>query len=212
MLTITDDEFRKLTAFIKTNYGINLKEEKRTLLLGRLQNVLAQKKLGSFSEYYQQLLADSGAEVVTLIDRITTNHTYFMREADHFRYFKSTVLPDLVKTAKDKDLRIWSAGCSSGEEPYTLAMIIYDFLGKEIVWWDAKLLATDISSQMLEIAKAGVYSDEKLAKLPAQWRLNYFKKYDAQNSVLSDKIRNEVIYRKFNLINPNSHAILPMFQ
>jgi len=101
---------------------------------------------------------------------------------------------------KDKDLRIWSAGCSTGEEPYTLAMLIDEFLGNEKLQWDAKILATDISNKVLETAKRGIYSNEKIATLPAQWRLKYFKKYDDENSILVDSIKNEVIYRNFNLM------------
>ena len=188
--------------YIKTNYGIYLKEEKRSLVTGRLHNVLVQKNFHSFSEYYDYLVTDhSGDAVATLIDKITTNHTYFMREPDHFYYFKDKVLPYLVSSVTAKDLRIWSAGCSSGEEPYTLAMIINDFLGKEKMWWDTKVLATDISTKVLAQAISGIYSNEKIATLSSTWRLNYFHKYGAEQSMISDQIKQEVIYRKFNLMD-----------
>jgi len=135
-----------------------------------------------------------------LIDKITTNHTFFMREADHFYYFRDTVLPYLTRTVKEKDLRIWSAGCSTGEEPYTLAMIIDEFLGREKMLWNSKILATDISAKVLDVAQRGIYSNEEIASLPAQWRLNYFKKFNHEKSILIDRIINEVIYRKFNLM------------
>ena len=200
--TITDKEFWQLAKYIKANYGINLKEEKRALVIGRLHNVLMQNNFRSFSEYYDYVISDrTGNAVNTLINKITTNHTFFMREADHFFYFRDTVLPYLVSRAKDKDLRIWSAGCSSGEEPYTLAMIIDDYFGREKMWWDSKILATDISSKVLEVAKQGKYSNEDLANIPSHWRLNYFKKIDSEKSVIIDKIKNEVIYRKFNLMD-----------
>jgi chemotaxis protein methyltransferase CheR len=123
-----------------------------------------------------------------------------MREADHFHYLKDKVLPNFTNTLKDKDLRVWSAGCSSGEEPYTLAMIIDEFLGKEKILWDTKILATDISDKVIESAVKGIYDNDKIATLPANWKLNYFKKYDNEKSILVDKIRNEIIYRKFNLM------------
>lgn len=187
--------------YIKANYGINLKEEKQSLVTGRFQNVLIQNSFNNFSEYFDYIVSDkTGDAVITLIDKITTNHTFFMREADHFFYFRDKVLPYLKSTVKDKDLRIWSAGCSTGEEPYTLAMIIDEFFGKEKMWWDTKILATDISSKVLDTAIKGIYSNEEIAALPLNWRLNYFKKLDNENSVLVDKIRNEVIYRKFNLM------------
>ncbi|MBB6216219.1 chemotaxis protein methyltransferase CheR [Anaerosolibacter carboniphilus] len=201
MITITTKEFKQLADYIKVNYGIHLKEEKRSLITGRLHHVLISKNFRSFTEYYDYIVADkAGHAVATLIDKITTNHTFFMRETDHFYFLRDKVLPYLVGTAKDKDLRIWSAGCSSGEEPYTLAMILDEFLGKEKVWWDTKILATDISNSVLDTAQKGIYSNEGIASLPAQWKNSYFKKLNNENSVLIDMIRNEVIYRKFNLM------------
>lgn len=201
MLRITHKEFTLLSNYIKSNYGIQLKENKKNLLVGRLQNVLRQEGFDSFTDYYNYILADkSGRAVTTLIDKITTNHTYFMREADHFYYFKDKVLPKLVSNIKDKDLRIWCAACSTGEEAYTLAMIIDEFFGKEKSSWDTKLLATDISEKVLNIAKQGIYSREDIASLPASWQLKYFRRYDEDNYILTDGIKNEVIYRKFNLM------------
>ncbi len=202
MFTITNKEFSQLAEFIKANYGICLKEEKQNLVIGRLHNVLIQNNFKNFSEYYKYILSDkSGEAVATLINRITTNHTFFMREADHFFYFRDIVLPYLTGMVKDKDLRIWSAGCSSGEEPYTLAMIIDEFFGKEKMRWDSKVLATDISSKVLGKAIKGIYSNDGIATLPSYWRLNYCKKLDCENSVIMDRIRNEVLYRKLNLMD-----------
>lgn len=199
---ITDKEFYQLSALIKANYGINLKEEKRALVTGRLHNVLTQFNFKSFSEYYEYLVSDkTGAAAITLINKITTNHTFFMREEDHFIYFKDKILPMLVNSDKSRDLRIWSAGCSSGEEPYTLAIIINEFLGINKPLWDTKILATDISSRVLETAISGIYENERLAVLPYNWRVNYFRRLDDNSSVLVDAIRHEVIYRKLNLMD-----------
>jgi chemotaxis protein methyltransferase CheR len=201
MVTITEKEFWKLSEFIKSNYGINLKEEKKSLVMGRLYNVLIQRNCKNFSDYYDYVVADkTGVAATKLIEKITTNHTFFMREADHFYYLKSAVLSHMLNTIRDKDLRIWSAGCSTGEEPYTLAMMLDDFLGKEKLLWDSKILATDISDKVLDIAQKGIYDNEKINALPLQWRLSYFKKYDTEKSIIVDRIRNEVIYRKFNLM------------
>lgn len=201
MITITDREFTQLAEYIKRNYGIHLKQEKKTLVTGRLHNVLIERNCKYFSEYFNLLQKDkTGKSVTELINKITTNHTYFMRETDHFNYFRDKTLPYLESKVKDKDLRIWSAGCSSGEEPTTLTMILNDYFGKEKMWWDTKVLATDISDKILEKAKKGQYSNEHLATLPMDWRLNYFRKVDSESSILTDKIRNEIIYRKFNLM------------
>jgi chemotaxis protein methyltransferase CheR len=190
-----------LTTFIKANYGIHLKAEKEALVIGRLQNVLLQNGFKNFSEYYEYLLADkTGIAVSTLLDKITTNHTYFMREAEHFAYFKEVVLPYLEKKVTDRDIRLWCAGCSSGEEPYTLAMIMDEYFEINKLYWDKKILATDISSKVLEEAKKGVYSNKDIELLPARWKLNYFNKVDTESSTICDKIKNEVIFRKFNLM------------
>lgn len=202
MLTITDKEFRQLADYIKANYGIRLKEEKKTLVTGRLYNVLMNNNFNNFSDYYDYVISDKTDNAVgILVNKITTNHTFFMREADHFYYFRDKVLPYIKRVEKDKDLRIWSAGCSTGEEPYTLSMIIDEFFSKEKMWWDTKILATDISSKVLDTAKKGIYSNEDIAALPSKWKVNYFKKYDNKNSVITDKIKNEIIYRKFNLMD-----------
>jgi chemotaxis protein methyltransferase CheR len=201
MVAITDKEFKEIAEYIKNNYGIHLKEEKKTLVTGRLHNVLLESNCRNFTEYFKLLQGDkTGKAATNLINKITTNHTFFMREVEHFNYFRDKILPCLEKTVRDKDLRVWSAGCSSGEEPTTLAMIINDYFGKEKVWWDTKVLATDISDRILERAKSGQYSNEQLASLPMNWKTNYFKRINNENGVLIDKIRNEIIYRKFNLM------------
>ncbi|MFL0248060.1 CheR family methyltransferase [Candidatus Clostridium stratigraminis] len=202
MLEITQREYMQLASFIKSQYGINLGERKQTLVTGRLQNVLTQKGFNNFSEYFNYVISDkTGDAVTTLIDKITTNHTFFMREVDHFYFFRDKVLPYIKQTVKDKDLRVWSAGCSTGEEPYTLSMIIDEFLGCDKKWWNTKILATDISSKVLDIAMKGEYSSEEIASIPLNWRFNYFKKIDSEKNVLIDQIRNEIIYRKFNLMD-----------
>ena len=190
MINISEKEFAKLAEYIKSNYGIHLKEEKKSLVIGRLSNVLMQNGFKYFSDYFDYVSADKTGEAITvLIDGITTNHTFFMREVDHFYYFKNTILPHLTGTVRDKDLRIWSAGCSTGEEPYTLAMMLDEFLGKERMQWDSKILATDISSRVLDTARKGIYGNEEISTLPVQWRLNYFKKLDKEKSVIVDRIR-----------------------
>jgi chemotaxis protein methyltransferase CheR len=201
MIEITDKEFNLLSELIKDNYGIKLKQEKKTLVTGRLHNVLIENNFSNFSEYINYVMADkTGQASSTLLNKITTNHTFFMREADHFNYFKEIVLPFWTKASFKKDLRIWSAGCSTGEEPYTLAMLIDEYLGNEKAIWDAKILATDISTKALGLAVEGKYSNEEIETLPSTWRINYFNKRDDQKVSISDKLKKEVIYRRFNLM------------
>ena len=142
----------------------------------------------------------SGREVNQLINKLTTNHTFFLREPNHFEYFKNVILPNLERNVKDKDLRIWSAGCSSGEEPCTLSMILSDYFGGIKSGWNTKILATDISHKVLETAQNGIYSQESIDNVPKYWKLKYFTKIDDENYQICDEIKNEIIYRIFNLM------------
>lgn len=202
MVDISDKEYELLTDYILRNYGIKLGKRKKSLVVGRLQNVLLQKRFNSFLEYYNYVISDkTGEAAVTLLNKITTNHTFFMREPAHFYYFKDTVLPYLTETVNDKDLRIWSAGCSTGEEAYTLAMIMQDYYGHKKPLWDTRILATDISNKVLEAAQKGEYRNKDIELLPLHWRTNYFEKIDNDKSIVINKIKNEVIFRLFNLMN-----------
>jgi len=203
MINISDDEFRLLTTFIKEHSGIHLKDEKKTLLVGRLSNMLQEKGISSIMEYYKLLRTETdGKELSRLIDKITTNHTYFMREAEHFTYLAQHVLPMMKQTIKGNDFRIWCAASSSGEEPYTLAMILEDTFKGEAVRWDKKLLATDLSLSILETAKAGKYQKEKVATLPKIWMLNYFDRINDLEFEVKPSLKKEVVYRRFNLLEP----------
>lgn len=201
MKPINEQEFAQLVTFVKTNYGVDL-THKKSLVVGRLQNYITRNHFSSFSAYFKYVLADqTGAAATALVNKLTTNHTFFMREAEHFVYFKDLVLPYIVeKEIRDKDLRIWSAGCSTGEEAYTLAMIIADFFGAEKGCWDTKILATDISTKVLEKAVEGIYLNDKLRLLPDTWRRKYFTKIDHQKSAVVEAIKREVIFRQFNLM------------
>ncbi len=192
-----------LADFIESNYGIHMKEQKKTLLISRLHKILEEMGFDSFTQYFEFLIHDkSGKAVSAFVDKITTNHTYFMREAEHFSYLQDTVLPEIVPKIKGNDLRVWCAASSTGEEPYTLAMIIDEYFGERKCLWDTKILATDISSAVLETAKKGIYKNDAIDSLSKMRKLQYFKKIDTDNSIVIDRIRNEVIYRKFNLMEP----------
>lgn len=201
MKPITEKEFNQLVDYIKMKYGIDL-SNKKVLVVGRLQNYIVQSGFKSFSEYYESVLCDkTGKAASDLINKITTNHTFFMRESKHFDYFQRSVLPQLESVeSRKKDLRIWSAGCSTGEEPYTLAMIISEYFGAEKGLWDTKILASDISTRALETAVDGIYSKVEIESLPEKWKKGCFRKINEGNSMIVDKIKNEVIFKKFNLM------------
>ncbi|MNB73442.1 Chemotaxis protein methyltransferase Cher2 [compost metagenome] len=205
MIPMTDLEFTQLAELIKRRAGIHLKAEKRALLAGRLQKLVQDKGLASFSEYYNLLQGrnhTSAAELTQLVDRISTNHTFFMREQGHFTYFRQQVLPELLQQQGERDLRIWSAGCSSGEEPYTLAMLIDEaFSGDGRRGWDTQLLATDISNSALEAARRGRYSAEALGALPERWARRYFEPEEKGYYTVKPAIRSQVLFRRFNLMD-----------
>ena len=201
-IEMTEAEYRNLSRLIYSVSGISLKESKKALLSSRLVGILAQSKRENFTEYYNSLIRDqSGAGVAALIDRITTNHTYFMRESAHFDYFRTTVLPYLEATVADRDLRVWCAACSTGEEAYTLAMILDQYFEHKLPW-DRRVLATDLSEKVLRDASRGIYAQERIDPLPAAWRQRYFARLASGEYEISNHIKKEVIFRRFNLIDP----------
>lgn len=201
MINIKQEDFKNLITYVKSNYGIDL-SHKKNLVEGRLSNTILEKGFTSFKEYLNFVFSDgSKNEVTLLINKLTTNHTFFMREWSHFNYFNKSVLPYLETTLRDRDIRIWSAGCSTGEEAYTLAMILQDYFGNSTEHWDKKILATDISINVLGQAERGIYSGEAVKGLPNVWKINYFNKLDKENYIVKDSLKDEVIYRIFNLMD-----------
>ncbi|MCD6526676.1 MAG: protein-glutamate O-methyltransferase CheR [Desulfuromonas sp.] len=205
MMTITDKEFDALRRLIYDRFGINLTDEKRSLLVGRLQKMLRSNKMGTFQDYYNHLDTDTtGKAVSDLINLVSTNYTYFNREKDHFDYFSNTALPAICEQLKKqnrKDLRVWCAGCSTGEEPYTLLMLMHEYLGSQYGHWDAGILATDISERVLSTASQGIYAADKVASLPEALQRKYFTRLADGRMQVVDKIRDEVTFRRFNLMN-----------
>ena len=198
---ITDNEFRRVAVYMKDNYGIDL-SQKKVIINGRLENYLRKSGWANLDAYMDALKTDrSGQLDKMLVNFLTTNHTYFMREFEHFEYFRGTVLPWLkAKEERKKDLRIWCGAASTGEEPYMIAMVLADFFGMERTKWDTKILATDISTKVLKQALAGVYSAEQLKNLPSNWK----KKPVAGGSqyLVSDELKRQVLFRQFNLMSP----------
>ena len=202
MTDITDDEFERIRGFIKQKLGISLSKEKKSLIHSRLASTIHEKGFDDFTQYFDFLLRDTaGEELIHFVDKVTTNHTYFMRETDHFDYLRDTVLPFVYENfSKDKDLRIWCAGCSSGEESYTLEMLILDFFTDKPNKWDTEILATDISTTVLNKAIRGVYPKESLQNLPKHWIHQYFIEYDSEHQQVHEKVKKLITYRKFNLM------------
>lgn len=204
-ITLSEEEFSKIRELLHSGFGIKLSEEKRTLVVGRLQKLLRDKGGISFRDYYNLVISDStGREMSELINRLSTNHTFFNREKDHFDYFKSVSLPEAVARAKmrgSRDIRVWCAAASTGEEPYMLAMLMREFFGQDHKNWDLGLLATDISEKALDVAKDGVYSAERTAELPVHLRDKYFRP-KGPDFEAGPQLKSDLTFRRLNLINP----------
>ncbi|MCL2088586.1 MAG: protein-glutamate O-methyltransferase CheR [Oscillospiraceae bacterium] len=200
MFKISEQDFQRLYKHIYDNFGIDLSKKKQ-LIEGRLYNTVVKAGFTGFTEYIDHVLKHNNSnEMEQVINKLTTNHTYFMRESSHFELFRDTILPELEYRKRNKVLGIWSAGCSSGEEPYTLSMILRDYFANK-PGWDTRVLATDISHRVMNIAKAGVYEEESLKEIPNVWKTKYFKK-DGHDYHLTPEIKNNVIFREFNLMDP----------
>ena len=203
LIRMTDSEFHTLATFVKQNYGVNL-EKKRVLIEGRMTNMLRERGFSTFGQYLDFLFQDTtGQECTNMLNKLTTNYSFFMREPEHFIYLKTVVLPQLVKAhARDHDLRIWSAGCSAGQEPYTIAMVMDEFFGTEKKNWDTTILASDISGNALERAKKAIYSEEEIRDVPPLWKNKYFIPLSGSSYQICDEIRSQVAFRTINLMDP----------
>lgn len=205
--TITTDEFQAFRDLIYSGSGISLNASKRDLVCSRLAKRLRHFGFGSFAEYYQYLIEEdtTGVERQVMINCLTTNKTDFFRESHHFDFLRNSVLPGLCTRAKNgglRKIRIWSAGCSTGEEPFTLAITLKENLDPAF-GWDVRILASDIDTDCLAKAEEGVYPTERLDLVPDHLRRKYFNPTTAdgpdQLSVSSD-LRQLVAFRHVNLI------------
>ncbi len=207
---MSQKDFSRLSGFIQSELGIKMPGSKRPLLESRLQKRLRSLGLGSFSEYCDFLFSPDGldAELVHMIDLVTTNKTDFFREPQHFEYLMNCALPDLVRTwgaGLKKNLVIWSAGCSSGEEPYTLAMVLSEFAQRHPgLGFDFSVIATDISTRMLQAASKGIYPEDRIAPVPVELRRRHLLRSRDRAAGLiriSPELRERVRFRRLNFMD-----------
>lgn len=175
---LSNSLFSKYSRLVYQQCGINLHEGKKTLLQARLNKRLRLTGFPTYEDYYRHITqSENGSELVHFLDAISTNLTYFFREPQHFDLLHQSLLDPLIEVKKRQGtnrIRIWSAACSTGEEPYTLAMCVLPHL-EDLKRWDFRILATDISTRVLQICAKGLYSKEKLQKVPANLRRTYFR-------------------------------------
>ncbi len=200
---LSSEEFSSLRDFIYTQCGIFIHENRKYLIENRLVGRLRELNLKRYSEYYNYLRFDVGRqqELKRLFEVITTNETSFYRNPPQLKTFQQVVLPAYIEKQRKqgmRKLRIWSAGCSTGEEPYTLAMILHEVLGAEIATWDIRITANDLSEAVLAAARRGIYSEYSLRTTPKDIVAKYFTK--EQNTFhVSPKLKRLVSFGQINL-------------
>ncbi len=202
---ISDQEFGAIRKLVYDKFGINLTDQKKTLVVGRLQKVLRERQFASFKDYFDWLVNDrTGEGLDELANRISTNHTFFYREKAHFEFFQQTVLPEMYArhlNAPAQEFRVWCAGCSSGEEPYTLMMLMMEFLGSKLGQWKPILLATDISATALKTAMGGLYPEDRVSQLPPALRNKYFQRTPKGLMSVVPAVRERIFFRRHNLMD-----------
>ena len=203
VLPPTDQEIEEICRIINETLGFNYTAQKKYLIESRLNKRLLQLGIDNYQTYLARLQQDSQERNI-LCELLTTNVTSFFREPVQFDYLAKTLLPRFATENKGpKKIRCWSAGSSSGEEAYSIAMTCHETLGKG---WDIKVLATDISVEQLKIGSAGSFSRDKLDSVPAHWRAKYFRpdKTNTDHFRIVPELRKDVLFRVANLLDDHS--------
>ena len=204
---LKDSDFEKIRRLVYEQCGINLHKGKKGLVKARLGKRLMQGNFKSFADYYRYVTTKEGvSEFVAMIDSLSTNLTSFFREDSHFQKLRE-IVPNMIKTANNghcrPKLRVWSAGCSTGEEPYSIAILLSELVNRNNI--DMKILATDISTKVLKTAVNGIYPKERTKNIPVQLLRKYFqigqKGWDGHYRVKRE-LRDIVKFMRFNLMEP----------
>ncbi|GAB4301820.1 MAG: protein-glutamate O-methyltransferase [Desulfuromonadia bacterium] len=201
---LSDRQFERFSTFIYETVGIKMPPTKQTMLEARLQKRLKALGLPDFDSYADFLFSPEGRrdELIHLIDAVTTNKTDFFREPVHFQILRDIVLSEIDQRRQGEPIRIWSAGCSSGEEPYTIAMVASEFSrgnrGREI-----RILASDVSTRVLETARTAIYTEEQAAPIPLEMKMKYLlRSKDPSRGIvrIRPEIRRLVTFRRINFM------------
>lgn len=201
---LTERQFQAISGMVKDLCGINLHDGKRELVKARLTKRVRELGMGSFTQYIEYVsAADGQAELLFMLDALSTNLTSFFRENAHFDLLRETLEAGLARRRTEgRRIRIWSAGCSSGEEPYTIAIVLKEALG-ELGGWDVRVLATDLSRRVLDTARRGVYGQERLRQVPAGVVAANFRCVSPREPrmfLVSDELRRIVTFARLNLM------------
>lgn len=211
---MSDRNFRRFRELIYEMCGINLTAVKKTMLTSRLRKRLRALGMDSFGQYYDYLSSGEGRkdELVHMLNAVSTNKTDFFREPKHFDFLVKEALPTLMRSGRwipGRRINVWSAGCSSGEEPYTIAMVLADFASRNRTG-DFSVLATDISTRVLKIAEQGIYPERTVEPVPYALKCSYLmrgKRSQTGFCCVAPEIRKRIHFRRINLNNGGALGI-----
>lgn len=203
-LRMDDESFDRLSMYVTREYGIKLPVNKKSMLESRLNKKVKSLGMGNYRQFLEYIFSDEGKhrELVNVIDLITTNKTDFFREPAHFQYLQQSFLPDYVKEYGYRNLNVWSAGCSTGEEPYTLIMVFEEFK-KHHPFFTYSLTASDISTRVIQTSYNGIYHKDRIAEIPPDMKRTYFLRSKKDDDLVRVKpeFRKNITYRRVNLMD-----------
>ncbi len=210
---LNDENFKILSEFIQDNYGIKMPKAKRIMLQSRLQKRLRILGITSYEKYIKFVFSPAGNdEIINMIDAVSTNKTDFFREPAHFEFMKKTLLKKYLTNKNDKYIKVWSAGCSTGEEPYTIAIVLSEFIRNNF-YFDFSIFGTDISTHALKIARDAIYSEERVDVINIDLKRKYLLKSKDKSKKLIrivPSLRNKVRYKRLNFMD-NDYKVREKF-
>lgn len=196
-VTLSKADFLRVKRIIYAYGGIYVNDRKKILVQSRLMKRLRKLRIQSFTEYLNFIESDAGSnEFLAFVDVLTTNKTDFFREAQHFSFIEQRVLPELA----GQHIKWWSAGCSTGEEPITTAITLLENRNKNR-WSSAKILATDLSNEVLHTASRGIYAANRFTDVPMAYRRKYFREVEQGAYKTVPEIQNMIMYKRLNLLS-----------
>ena len=197
----TNKDFDCIRKLVSAQTGIVLSEAKSDMVYSRLARRLRTLRFQQFSQYLDYLANNEKEEIVHFVNAITTNLTSFFREPHHFKFLADTLLPNIFSTKKEQKIRIWSAGCSTGEEPYSIAMVIKEAINRNKNW-DIRILATDLDTNVVEKAKSGIYPLEKMTGVSEPRLKKYFHKSSSGDEVkIKEDLQEIITFKQLNLMH-----------
>lgn len=194
---LTDENFHLIKKKAYSLTGIALSDHKKNMIYGRLVRRLRVLKFNSFDQYCELIQQKDSPELPDFVNAITTNLTSFFRELHHFEFLNNTLLPSIYRESSRR-IRIWSAGCSTGEEPYSIAMTVKSVINDKS--WDIKILATDLDSNVVATGKEGIYREERIESIPKEYNQFFVPSGEPGSIKVKDDIRNLISFKRLNLL------------